>query len=97
MNAYSTEAIRKKYKMTWNEEYIVSMVKHHTRISTMRVLEEAKRQGIMSPATTHKYLSQALAKRLLKHAQDGTDLRSRAVVLAPRGEHFLQEIKDAYI
>ena len=97
MNAFDTQTVRKKHNVTWNEEYIIAMVHHNEGISTMRILNIAKLQKLMSPATAHKYLSQAIDKNFLKHKQDKEDLRSKTVVLTAKGEKFLQEIKDAYV
>ena len=97
MNAFDTQIVRKKHNVSWNEEYIVAMVHHNDGISTMRVLNIAKLQKVMSPATAHKYLTQAVAKKLLSHKQDKEDLRSMTLSLTAKGKHFLQEIKDAYV
>lgn len=97
MNAFDTQIVRKKHNVSWNEEYIIAMVAHNDGISTMRVLNIAKLQKVMSPATAHKYLTQAVTKKLLNHKQDKEDLRSMTLALTAKGKHFLQEIKDAYV
>ena len=97
MNAFDTQIVRKKHGVSWNEEYIIAMVHHNEGISTMRILNIAKLQKVMSPATAHKYLSQAIAKKLLNHKQDKEDMRTMSVHLTAKGRHFLQEIKDAHV
>jgi len=96
MNAFDTQIVRKKHGVSWNEEYIIAMVGHNEGISTMRILNIAKLQKVMSPATAHKYLSQAIAKKLLNHKQDKEDMRSMSVFVTAKGKHFLEEIKSAY-
>ena len=97
MNAFDTQIVRKKHNVSWNEEYIIAMVHRNEGISTMRVLNIAKLQKVMSPATAHKYLSQAVAKKLLNHKQDKEDMRSMNLSLTAKGERFLEEIKNAYV
>jgi DNA-binding MarR family transcriptional regulator len=97
VNAFDTQIVRKKHNVSWNEEYIIAMVHHNDAISTMRVLNIAKLQKVMSPATAHKYLSQAVKKKLLLQKQDKEDKREIHLVLSASGERFLKEIKDAYV
>ena len=96
MNAFDTHIVRKKHNISWNEEYIIAMVANDEGLNTMRILRIAGMQKVMSPATAHKYLSQAIAKKFLNHKQDKEDLRSMSVFVTAKGKHFLQEIKDAY-
>lgn len=96
MNAYDTQIVRKKHNVSWNEEYIIAMVHHNVGINTMRILEIAGMQKVMSPATAHKYLSQAIVKKFINHKQDKEDLRGKTVFTTAKGKHFLQEIKDVY-
>lgn len=97
MNAFTTQIVRKKHDVSWNEEYIIAMVQNNEGISTMRVLNIAKLQKVMSPATAHKYLTQAVDKKLLNHKQNKEDMRTMTLSLTAKGERFLEEIKDAYV
>jgi DNA-binding MarR family transcriptional regulator len=96
MNAFDTQIVRKKHNISWNEEYIIAMVGNNEGISTMRILNIAKLQKVMSPATAHKYLSKTIAKKFLNHKQDKEDMRSMSVFVTAKGKQFLKEISDAY-
>ena len=97
MNAFDTQIVRKKHNVSWNEEYIIAMVHHNDGISTMRVLNIAGLQKVMSSATAHKYLKLAVDKKLLSHKQDKEDMRCMSLHLTAKGKHFLEEIKNAYV
>lgn len=97
MNAFDTQIVRKKHNVSWDEEYIIALVNHNPGINTMEILKLVGKQKLMSHATAHKYLSQAIDKNFLKHKQDKEDLRSKAVFVTAKGDKFLQEIKDAYV
>ena len=97
MNAFDTQVVRKKHNVSWNEEYIIAMVHHNEGISTMRVLNIARLQKVMSPATAHKYLTQSIKKKLLLQKPDKEDKRGVHLILSANGERFLKEIKDAYV
>ena len=97
MNAFDTQLVRKKHGVSWNEEYIIAMVANNEGISTMRVLNIAGLQKVMSSATAHKYLTMAVNKKLLSHKQDKEDLRCMSLHLTAKGKHFLEEIKNAYV
>ena len=97
MDAFSTQIIRKKHGVDWNEEYIVGMVYHNEGINTSRVLNIAGLQKVMSSATAHKYLMSAIKKKLLLQKQDKEDRRGVQLVVSASGERFLKEIKDAYV
>lgn len=96
MNAFDTQIVRKKHGISWNEEYIIAMVANNDGINTMRVLRIAGLQKVMSQATAHKYLKQAVDKKLLSHKQDKEDLRSMTLAVTAKGKHFLEEIRNAY-
>ena len=96
MNAFDTQIIRKKHNVSWNEEYIIAMVANNEGITTMRVLKIAGLQKVMSSATAHKYLKQAVDKKFLSHKQDKEDLRSMMLAVTAKGKHFLEEIRSAY-
>lgn len=96
MNAFDTQIVRKKHGVSWNEEYIIAMVANNEGITTMRVLKIAGLQKVMSSATAHKYLKQAVDKKFLSHKQDKEDMRSMTLTLTAKGRHFLEEIRNAY-
>jgi DNA-binding MarR family transcriptional regulator len=96
MNAFDTQIVRKKHNVSWSEEYIIAMVANDEGLNTMRILRIAGMQKVMSPATAHKYLSQAIVKKFLNHKQDKEDMRSMSVFVTAKGKQFLKEIKDAY-
>ena len=97
MNAFDTQIVRKKHGVNWNEEYIIAMVHHNEDMNTTRVLNIARLQKVMSPATAHKYLISSIKKKLLLQKQDKEDKRGVHIVVSASGERFLQEIKDAYV
>ena len=96
MNAYDTHAIRKRYRMTWQEEYILGMVNAEAPLGTMAVLKIAETQTVMSPATTHKYLKKVIAKKLIAEKVDKIDRRGVVFSMSEKGLTILKEIKDAY-
>ena len=96
MNAYDTNAIRKRHRIGWQEEYILGMVNAEAPLGTMAVLKIAEAQAVMSPATTHKYLHKLIAKKIVTEKHDKIDRRSVALSVSAKGEGILKEIKDAY-
>jgi hypothetical protein len=66
-------------------------------MNTTRVLEMADRQKIMSPATAHKYLKAAVAKKLLLQRWDKKDKRNTEFTVGARGTKLLEELKHAYV
>jgi len=97
MNAYDTQAIRKRHRIGWQEEYILGMVNAEAPLGTMAVLKIAEAQTVMSPATTHKYFHKLIAKKFVLEKQDRTDRRSVDLTISAKGEGLLQEIKDGYV
>lgn len=95
MNAFKTQPIRAKHKITMPEEYILGMVKELEPISTMRILNLAEKQDAMSPATTHKYLKQIERKKLI-HKVKAEDQRMKEFATTGRGISFLEELGHAY-
>lgn len=95
MNAYQSKEVRKKYKATWQEEFIVGMIAHLGLMSTKRVLLETGYDGLMSPATAHKYLHQAIKKKLLTLKQSRSDGRAVEIDITEKGKKFLDEIKHS--
>lgn len=95
MNAFKTQAIRIKHKVTMQEEYVLGMVRALEPISTTRVLNLAEKQNAMSPATTHKYLKQIERKKLI-HKVKAEDQRMKEFETTGRGISFLEELKHAY-
>lgn len=97
MNAYNTQQTRARYRVTWQEEYIIGMVNKESPIGTTGVLKIAENEAVMSPATTHKYLTNVVAKKFISEQVVKVDKRSVVFKLTEKGEKFLQEIKDAYV
>jgi len=95
MNAYLSKEVRKKYKATWQEEFIVGMVAHLGPMNTKRVLLETGCEGVMSPATAHKYLHKAIANKLLSIKTVKEDKREVVIDYTERGITFLNEIKHS--
>lgn len=96
MNAYATSIIRKRNKITWQEEYILGMVQAETPLSTTAVIKLAEAQAVMSQATTHKYLKKLVAKKLVLEKTDTFDGRGWNLSVSIKGGLLLKEIKDAY-
>ena len=97
MNAYDTNDIRKRYRMAWQEEYILGMVNAEAPLGTMAILKIAEAQTVMSPATTHKYLKKLVAKKLVAEKVDKVDRRGVVFSVSDKGATFLKEIKDGYM
>jgi len=95
VNAFKTQAIRIKHKVTMQEEYVLGMVRALEPISTTRVLNLAEKQNAMSPATTHKYLKQIERKKLI-HKVKAEDQRMKEFATTGRGISFLEELGHAY-
>ena len=93
MNTYESQPVRNTYKVTWQEEFILGMVKHMGPLNGMRIIHECQTDTGMSLATTHKYLKQNVAKKLLKQKRTGREVHFS---LTDKGTKFLEEIKNAY-
>jgi DNA-binding MarR family transcriptional regulator len=50
----------------------------------------------MSPATAHKYLKQAVSKKLVLQRRDSEDGRNMELTVGSRGNKLLEELKHAY-
>lgn len=96
MNAYATQTIRRRNRICWQEEYILGMVSAEGPIGTTGVLKIALERGIMSQATSHKYLKKLVAKKLLSEKPDARDRRGWVLTVSIKGGLVLKEIKDAY-
>lgn len=96
MNAYITQTIRRRNRICWQEEYILGMVQTEGPIGTTGVLKIALERGIMSSATTHKYLKKLVDKKLVSEKVDAQDRRGWVLTISAKGETVLKEIKDAY-
>ena len=96
-NAYDTQAVRKRHKLSWQEEYVLGMVNAEAPLGTMAVLKIAEAQTVMSPATTHKYLHKLIAKKFVLEKQDRDDRRGVDLFVGAKGELFLKEIEDAHV
>jgi DNA-binding MarR family transcriptional regulator len=57
----------------------------------------ADRQKIMSPATAHKYLKQAVGKKLVLQRRDSEDGRNMELTVGARGTKLLEELKHVYV
>jgi len=97
MNAFITQHIRDKYRIEWQEEYILGMVNQLGSMSTMRILSLCDKQNLMSPATAHKYLKNAVRHKLLTQKRNKEDARGVEFTVAPKGDQFLEEVKHAHV
>lgn len=95
MNAYLSKEVRKKYRATWQEEFIVGMIAHLGPMNTKRVLLETGYEGLMSPATAHKYLHRAIANKLLSIKTVKEDKREVVIDYTEKGIKFLEELKHS--
>ena len=95
MNAYLSKEVRKKYKATWQEEFIVGMISYLGPMNTKRVLLETGYEGVMSPATAHKYLHKAIKNKLLSIKTFKEDKREVVIDYTEKGLCFLDEIKSS--
>ena len=94
MNIYMTQPVRKKHGVSWEEEYILGLVDHTENVSVSKVLSIAKE--VMTEATTHKYLTQLIDKRMVEHLV-GDDRRIKVLGLTKAGFKFLNELSDASV
>lgn len=94
MNAYNTQQTRTRYRVTWQEEYIIGMVNKESPLGTTAVLKIAEHQAVMSPATAHKYLTNVVAKKFVSEQSAKSDKRTVVFKLTEKGEKFLKELKD---
>lgn len=97
MNAYDTQQVRTRYRVTWQEEYIIGMVNRESPIGTMGVLKLAENQAVMSPATTHKYLTKVVGKKFISEHAVKADKRSVTFNITEKGKKFLEEMKHGYV
>ena len=97
MNAYDTQQVRSRYRLTWQEEYIIGMVNKEAPLGTMAVLKLAEDQVVMSPATAHKYLTKVVAKKFISEHVVKADKRSVTFDLTEKGKKFLEEMKNGYV
>ena len=94
MNIYMTQPIRTKYGICWEEEYILGLVDHAENATVSKVLELAKE--VMTEATTHKYLTQLIDKRMVEHLV-GLDKRIKVLGLTKAGVRYLDELSNASV
>ena len=97
MNAFTTQHVRDKYGVTWQEEYILGMVNALTSMNTTRVLDMCNKQSLMSPATAHKYLKSNVYRKMLVQKRSKEDKRETEFVVSAKGTQFLEEIKHGYV
>lgn len=93
MNAYESQRIRDKYKVTWQEEYIVGMINSFGEATTTRVFKGAEHSRVMTQATTHKYLKSAVYRKMIKEVKLQEDRRVHILTLTDRGREFLNELE----
>ena len=95
MNAFKTQTIRAKHKLTMQEEYVLGIINELEPISTTRILNLAEKQDVMSPATTHKYLKQLQRKKFV-HVIKAEDRRMHEMATTGKGLIVLEELRNAY-
>ena len=95
MNAFKTQTIRAKHKLTMQEEYVLGIINELEPISTTRILNLAEKQDVMSPATTHKYLKNLERKKLI-HKIKAEDRRMHEMATTGKGLIVLEELRNAY-
>ena len=95
MNAFKTQTIRAKHKLTMQEEYVLGIINELEPISTMRILNLANKQDVMSPATAHKYLKQLQRKKFV-HVIKAEDRRMHEMATTGKGLIVLEELRNAY-
>ena len=91
MNAYLTQPLRKKHGIDWQEEYILGLVDYEGSVRVCGILD--KSNEVMTQATTHKYLTQLIDKKLLEH-KVVDDRRVKIVTLTKKGINILKEISS---
>jgi len=94
VNIYMTQPVRKKHGVSWEEEYILGLVDHAESATVSKVLELAKEA--MTQATTHKYLTQLIDKRMLEHIV-GDDRRIKVLGLTKAGTKYLNELSNVSV
>lgn len=94
MNIYMTQPVRNKHGLCWEEEYLLGLVDHADRVKVMEVLSTAKE--VMTHATAHKYLTQLLDKKYLKHIV-GDDKRIKMLELTRSGIRYLDEVSGVAV
>lgn len=94
MNAYDSQEIRDKYKVTWQEEYIVGMVHRLGQATTTQVFKGAEYSRVMTQATTHKYLKSAVYRKMLQEVKLREDKRVHVLTLTDKGRQFIHELGD---
>ena len=94
MNIYMTQPVRKKHGVSWEEEYILGLVDHTESVSVTKVLNLSKE--VMTNATTHKYITQLIDKRMLEHTI-GDDKRIKVLGLTRAGIRYLDELSNASV
>ena len=97
MNAYETQAVRQRHKIGWQDEYIIGMVNKEAPLSTTGVFKIAELEGVMSQATTHKYIKRVVAKKFVQEKVAKPDRRANELTLTEKGKNFIQEMRDAYV
>jgi hypothetical protein len=93
-NAYTTQSIRDRYGLCWNEEYILGMLFNRGEIKTADVLNTANENRVMSPATTHKYLINLTKRKFVNKKRDKSDSRICYLTPSVNAVHFLEEINN---
>jgi DNA-binding MarR family transcriptional regulator len=91
MNIYMTQPVRKKHGISWEEEYILGLIDHAEEVRVTAVLGIANE--VMTQATAHKYLTQLIDKKYVKHVV-GKDKRIKVVELTRAGIRYLDELSN---
>lgn len=93
-NIYMTQPVRKKHGLCWEEEYLLGLIDHADVVKVMTVLGIASE--VMTNATAHKYLTQLVDKKYIKHVV-GDDKRVKTLELTRAGIRFLDELSDVSV
>lgn len=93
MNAFETQDVRDKYRITWQEEYIIGMINSFGEATTTQVFKGAEYSRVMTQATTHKYLKSAVYRKMIKEVKLKEDQRVHVLTLTDRGREFLHELE----
>ncbi len=94
MLLFKTQTVRDKHRVNWYEELIMGAIANLGEPTTNDILKEANSLA-MSPNTAHKYLSKLIQEGYVTQRRGKNDMRFAHVSLAPRGQEYLDAIKEA--
>ena len=89
-----TQPVRKKHGICWEEEYILGLIDHTDKVRVTTILGIANE--VMTNATAHKYLTQLVTKKYVKHVV-GDDKRIKMVELTRAGIRYLDDLSDVSV